>query len=145
MGHIRTTNPTNWAVRLFNAQTMPPAIAWALIEPVRIALQRLIDGVGNFDDLVMVTQHLNVASFRANGYFKDKADAIEILEAGGMACHQVAEAGEASGSFMFSLEQRDAACAAVNLFDMIARRSSPAQWQACERELYLFLKEAAAA
>lgn len=133
MTHIRST--TSWALRLMQSRPMTDREAWALIEPHRCALQRLLDHVGAFDDLLLVATAINVAWMRAQA-IGNNAEAIATFQAAGAACHAIEAAAEASRQFDVTPTQREALCEAIHLYDCVLRHSSIAQWQQAEHDLY---------
>ncbi|MDB5731727.1 MAG: hypothetical protein JWQ03_1622 [Variovorax sp.] len=136
MGHIRSTHGSLLGRMLagaaFEPAKMTKAQAWHMIEPVRCALQRLLDHVGNRLDVAIVGMAFNQAWLRCNDLGGRQADQA-ILDA---ACLALA-AIDTSDSRPDPLqgEAREAVLEGINLYDRILRASSLKAWAAVEDQL----------
>ncbi|MGE4243700.1 hypothetical protein [Ramlibacter sp.] len=107
--------------------------AWALIEPVRCALQRLLDGVGDGNDLGGVGLAVNLAWLRCKKIGNSKA-AMGVLEQGSAALLRFEDAAGPEGGPLLEPE-RNAVLIAVDLYETILRKSSLRQWAEAEVDM----------
>jgi hypothetical protein len=118
--------------RIIFSRRMTPAQAWALVKPVRIALQRLLDAVGTRDDMAAVGAAINLAWLRCQK-IGDSRDALELLERGSDALRQLETRADAGAPYAIDpTTERDPICDAINLYDTILRASSLLQWHEAE-------------
>ena len=108
--------------------------AWAIIEPTRCALQRLLDGVGNRDDAGLVGVGYNMAWLRIRRLSALRKPDLHRLEA---AIRQLEELCDLDNPPPKpSPEAHFDLCVAINLYDRCCRRSSIPEWAVAERELF---------
>jgi hypothetical protein len=137
MGHIRSTNgaPTV-ASMIFGGLVQAPMTrreAWHLIEPVRCALQRILDHVRNPDDVAIVGMAFNHGYLRAVAL--DRPAEVEALNAGSFVLNVITEGYELDADEAELLKE------AINLWDSLVRRSSLRQWAAVEAELLAIVSD----
>lgn len=129
MGTIRSTNGGSWAANLLTSVQvslpMPPRQAWAFIEPTRCALQRLLDGVGDRDDVGIVGIAWNMAYLRSSSLPTSIADQA-LFDHAGLVLGAMAPDDEAPRPP--TEEEREVLCSAVNRYDALLRGCSREQW-----------------
>lgn len=102
---------------------MTRAQAWAFIEPTRVALQRLLDGVGSHQDVATVGMAYNMAYLRC-AELKD-TEAQEWFDMAGAALEAMDEGDPPAAP---SEAQHHTLCVAVNRYDALVRGCSHDGW-----------------
>jgi hypothetical protein len=137
MGQIRSTNAARHVTNIvFGSLVQAPMTrreAWHMIEPVRCALQRLLDGVPGDDDVAILGIAFNHGYLRAAGMV-DRNDDVAAME---LASHvlNTLEAHPLDEDGKQLLKE------AINRWDALVRVSSLRQWAAVERELLAIVAE----
>jgi hypothetical protein len=145
---------SDWVTRLVANRPFTDSEAWQQIEPVRCALQRLLDGqagttrdegrpFGTRDDIGTVGYGLNIAWWRSKKLL-DLA-CMQLLEAAGKALAECETRGDPSGIYNVSAEEKERVCAGVNVYEAVLRDSSVLQWADAQAELLAQFAEARAA
>lgn len=105
--------------------------AWPMIRDTRIALQRLLDGVGNHDDLLQVGMAINLTWQRCHA-IGESDEAMRQLETAGAVVQEM----EYVGRYHLDGERaRHDVIDAINLYDETMRASSPLQMEAAAKAL----------
>ena len=119
---------------------LSPDAAWKIIGPLRCALQRLLDGVGDADDLLHVAMGFNVAWVRVTG--RNDA-AMKVFEDAGMGIMDADRRGARNqGRILFTGPERQRVLEAVNLYDEVIRASTPKQLHIAARRVHQLVREA---
>lgn len=141
MGTIRSTNgPVVSMFARFNHGPMTRREAWSLIEPVRCALQRLLDGVGGREDVATVGIAFNMAYLRSDdlGNTEDQA----WFDMAGLALGAL-DAQEPPRPP--TPAEHETLCVAVNRYDSILRACSYAGWATLLERMLVIAGEKTAA
>ncbi len=136
---------SDWVARLVASRIFCDADAWAIVEPVRCALQRLIDGEGGGSrtDVGAVGFALNLAWYRSRKQLDEGS--MRALEASGLALAECERRGDPAGAYILTLEEKEQLCAGVNLYEIILRECSLMQWAEAESDFIAQLAEASTA
>jgi hypothetical protein len=140
MGQIRSTNTARHVTNVvFGGLVQAPMTrreAWHMIEPVRCALQRLLDGVPNADDVGILGMAFNHGYLRASSMV-DRNDDVAAME---LASHVL----NALEAHPLDENGKQLLKEAINRWDQLLRMSSLRQWAGVERELLAIVGEAMA-
>ena len=139
---MRLRSNTDWVARLVASRIFSDADAWVIVEPVRCALQRLVDGQGggSLSDLGKVGYALNLAWIRSRKQLDEFS--MRSLEAAGGALALCELRCEDVGEYILTTEEKELACAGVNLYEIILRECSLLQWAEAESDFLAHLAEA---
>ena len=116
------------------SQDYTPEQAWEIVEPVRVALQSLLDGTAEDAQYRRVGSALNVAAIRTE-QIAGNADAVRVLEAASHAMLECLRIKHAHGRYGLTGPAREAIKDGIDLYETILRGSTPRQMYDAEREL----------
>ena len=120
-------------------QTYTPEQAWEIIEPVQVAVQRLLDGTAGDADYKRVGCAFNVGAVRAAHIKGDIAPALAIFQAAGQAMGHAERLKEQHGKLGLTGPGRQAVREAMEVYEMLIRESSPRQMYDAENEMVKLL------
>jgi len=121
-------------------QTYTPERAWEIVEPVRVALQSLLDGTAEDAQYRRVGSALNVAAIRTE-QIAGNADAVRVLEAASHAMLECLRIKHAHCRYGLTGPAREAIKEGIDLYETILRGSTPRQMYDAERELERALRK----
>ena len=120
-------------------QTYTPEQAWEIIEPVQVAVQRLLDGTADAADYRRVGGAFNVGAVRAAHIKGNNAPALTIFQAAGQAMGHAERLKEQHGKLGLTGPGRQAVREAMEVYEMLIRESSPRQMYDAENEMVKLL------
>ena len=127
-GIYSVVNPTG------ASQDYTPEQAWEIVEPIRVALQSLLDGTAEDAQYRRVGSALNVAAIRAE-QIAGNDDAVQVLQAASFAMLECLRIKRAHGRYGLTGPAREAIKEGIDLYETILRGSTPRQMYDAEREL----------
>ena len=116
------------------SQDYTPEQAWEIVEPVRVALQSLLDGTAADKEYQRVASALNMAAIRAE-QIAGNDDAVQVLQAASHAMLECLRIKHAHGRYGLTGPAREAIKDGIDLYETILRGSTPRQMYDAEREL----------
>ena len=127
-GIYSVVNPTG------ASQDYTPEQAWEIVEPVRVALQALLDGTAGDKQYQRVASALNMAAIRTE-QIAGNDDAVQVLQAASHAMLECLRIKHAHGRYGLTGPAREAIKDGIDLYETILRGSTPRQMYDAEREL----------
>ena len=121
------------------SQDYTPEQAWEIIEPVQVAVQRLLDGTADAADYRRVGCAFNVGAVRAAHIKGNNAPALAIFRAAGQAMGHAERLKEQHGKLGLTGPGRQAVREAMEVYEMLIRESSPRQMYDAENEMVKLL------
>lgn len=124
------------------SQDYTPEQAWEIIEPVQVAVQRLLDGTADAGDYKRVGCAFNVAAVRA-AQIDGHEPALCIFEAARHAMEHAEQIKQKHGKHGLTGAGREAVREAMEVYEMLIRESSPRQMYDAENVMVRLLAKQA--
>lgn len=105
--------------------------AWAITEPVHVALVRLLEGNGEPDDVLKIGLALNLTSTRLK-WIIGATQGKTLMQQAGLVLMQAEDVASLAD---FTPEAKQLVIEAVDLYEETMRKSSPIQMEQAQREL----------
>lgn len=122
------------------SQDYTPEQAWEIVEPIRVALQSLLDGTAADKEYQRVASALNMAAIRTE-QIAGNDDAVQVLQAASHAMLDCLRIKHAHGRYGLTGPAREAIKDGIDLYETILRGSTPRQMYDAERELERALRK----
>lgn len=116
------------------SQDYTPEQAWEIVEPIRVALQSLLDGAAADKEYQRVASALNMAAIRTEQIAGNDA-AVQVLQAASFAMADCLRIRQEHGRYGLTGPAREAIKEGIDLYETILRGSTPRQMYDAEREL----------
>ncbi len=141
--HMKHPNGIVTVIRPEEAsKTYTPEQAWEIIEPVQVAVQRLLDGTADAADYRRVGSAFNVAAVRA-AQIDGNEPALCIFEAARHAMEHAEQIKQKHGKHGLTGAGREAVREAMEVYEMLIRESSPRQMYDAENAMVRLLSKQA--
>ncbi len=130
----RRANPASFAFIVQSSQPFSEARATVIVNELRVALLRLLEGTADEIHFMRLGVAVNLAAIRAEG-MENNAGAVEILMAAGEALKEAERINDVHGRYGLTGPGRHALAQGVDAYEVVLRASSPRQMHLAEQEL----------